>query len=92
MYFVGPINLLPEPRTLGGMGHGTPKAGIGIVQWIINTRGTTLNIHAHFYHLFNYCDLLLIPQQLFSTRGGVTVTFTICDKYDMISLDGKPYL
>ena len=32
MDFVGPMNPLPEPRTLGGMAHVTPIAGIGIVN------------------------------------------------------------
>ena len=35
---------------------------------------------------------LMRPQRLFGTRGGATGTFTIDDKCDTLSLDGKPYL
>ena len=89
---MGPITPLPEPRTLGGMGHGTPISGIGILQWILHIRDTTLTIHNHCYHVPNAREHLLIPQQLLSTRGGDTGTFTIGDKCAMLSLDGKPYL
>ena len=51
MYFVVPINNLPESRTLGGMGYGTPISGIGIVQWRFNTGETTLTIQSHCYHI-----------------------------------------
>ena len=44
IYFVVPINNLPESRTLRGMGYGTPISGIGIVQWRFNTGETTLTI------------------------------------------------
>ena len=34
----------------------------------------------------------MIPQELLSNRVGATGTFTIGDKCDILSLDGKPYL
>ena len=92
MDFVGPINPLPQPRTLGGMAHGTQISGIGVVQWIFHTGATTLIIDTHCYHVPNNRACLLIPQRLFNASGGSTGTFNIGENYDTLSLDGKPSL
>ena len=86
---VGPINTLPEPRTVLGMGHVPPIYFVGIVQWGFHTGATTLTIHAHCYHVPNARTLLLKPQQLFSFRGLSTGTFTIGENCSTLSFDGK---
>ena len=74
------------------MDNGKPIDGIGIVQWIFQTFDTNTTIQSHCYHIPNAHAHLLSPQQLFSTRGGATGTFTISDKCATLSLDGKPSL
>ena len=73
------------------MVHGTLIVSIGIVKCRFQTWDTTLTIHSNFYHDPNDHDRLLRPQLLFSTHVGSTGTFTIGDKCDTLSLDGKPY-
>ena len=92
MDFVGTITPLQEPRTLVGMGYGTPIYGIGLVQWRFHKGDTTLTIHAHCYHIPNDCAHSLIPQQLFITSGRANGIFTIGDMCSTLSLDGKPSL
>ena len=89
MDLVGSITSLPEPRTLGGMGYGSPIAGIGIVKWRFHTGETNITIHYHCYHAPNDRAHLLIPQKLFSACVGSTGTFNIGDKCYTLSLDGK---
>ena len=42
IYFAGSITPIPEPRTLGGMGHGTTIFGIKVLQLIFH-KGTLIS-------------------------------------------------
>ena len=91
MDFLVPITPLPELRTLVIMGHDTPISGIGVLQWIFLTGGTTVAIRNHCYYAPNARYFLPIPQRLFINCGGATSIFTIGDKCDTLSLDIKEY-
>ena len=73
------------------MVHGAPISVIVIVKLRFHIGATNLTIHSHFYHFPNDHARLLIPQQFSSSHGEATGTFTIGDKFSVLSLDVKPY-